>query len=504
MNLRPRLIATALLCVALLAGCSQAAHSPAVAEHAVVAEPALQSLAAPTPTPLPVYAPGTEVAGVAIGGLTPAAAESAIRAALAAYVRPVELVADGMTLTIAPATIDLRADVDSLLVAAAPALGSDTPIKAPLRLTFNESALRDELAAFAAATAIAPELTMMTSTDHLVPSFAYYPGRAIDLERAVAFVGGRISAGFTAAPLALTLWPTDASLRPTLAELAEQLEAVVEAWDGVIGVYLYDLATGAEIGVNAQSVFPGASTIKTAIMLYGYTKLETFTERQWEWMRQMIIESDNLAANDILSAGAGGVGTDWAFRGAVEMSDMLADLGLEHLYLYIPYESLDYIRLYNVKFRCGPKDPVGPPPYTETGCALRATPYAIAQVYRMIDECARGEGILLEKFDLLTPDRCQEMLDLLAENADDTRMVAGLPEGVRVEHKSGWIDNIQADAGIVRSPGGDYILAVYVYKPLGDRLAWPDSLLGGAIADISRLVYTAYNPIRLNRAAPEE
>jgi len=179
------------------------------------------------------------------------------------------------------------------------------------------------------------------------------------------------------------------------------------------------------------------------------------------------------------------------------MSEMLADLGLEHLYLYIPFEAVDYIKLYNIKYRCGPQDPVGEPPYTETGCALRATPYAIGQLYRMIDECARGKGVLLEKFALLRPDRCQEMLDLLAENADRTRMVAGIPDGIRVEHKSGWIEHTQADAGIVRSPGGDYVLAVYVYKPLGDNLAWPDSLLGGAIADFSRLVYTAYNPIRL-------
>lgn len=122
----------------------------------------------------------------------------------------------------------------------------------------------------------------------------------------------------------------------------------------------------------------------------------------------------------------------------------------------------------------------------------------MGQLYRMIDECARGEGVLLEKFELLNPDRCQEMLDLLAENADDTRMVAGIPDGVRVEHKSGWIEHTQADAGIVRSPGGDYVLAIYVYKPLGDQWAWPDEVLGGAIADVSRLVYTAYNPIRLD------
>ncbi|MGQ9480172.1 serine hydrolase [Chloroflexus sp.] len=501
MNLRPRLFAIALICMAFIAGCTSTSRAAMPSEPVLAAAPTQPVIPTPLPTPVPVYADGTEVAGVPIGGLTVAEAEAALSSALSARVTPLRLVAGAYTQTIEPTAISLHADPAALLAAAAPALGSSTPVRIPLQLTFDETALREQMTTFAAESALPPQVTVITATDVLSRSFAYIPGRAIDLDRSLEIVSGMLRRGRTIKPIALTLWPTTDQPRASLEQLATQLEEMAEAWDGVAGVYLYDLATGAEVAVNARSVFPGASTIKTAIMLYAYTKLETFTERQWQHMRRMIIESDNLAANDILAAGAGGTGTDLAFRGAEEMSDMLADLGLEYLYLYVPYESTDYIRLYKVKYRCGPKDPVGEPPYTETGCALRATPYAIGQIYRMIDECARSKGALLEKFALLNPDRCQEMLDLLAENDDNSRMVAGLPEGVRVEHKSGWVDNTQADAGIVRSPGGDYVLAVYVYKPLGDRAAWPDSLLGGAIADFSRLVYTAYNPIQIDPAS---
>lgn len=499
MNLRPRLVAIALLCVAVLAGCSSASRSlpaDAVVASASTVERTPPALAVLPPL-VPVYAPSSKVAGVSISGLTPVEAETVLSAALAEHIMPLQLVADEYSQTIDPTTIAVRPDLSAMLAAAAPALGSDMPVSVPLQLAFDQAALREQMAAFAVASATAPTLTVLSSTDVLSRSFAYVPGRKINLDRSFEIVSSFLRRGQTADPIFLTRWPTDPP-RASFAQLAEQLEAMAAAWDGVIGVYLYDLATGAEVAVNAHSVFAGASTIKTAIMLYGYAKLAEFSERQKESMRAMIIESDNLAANDILAAGAGGTNTETAFRGAEEMSDMLADLGLEHLYLYIPFESLDYIKLYNVKFRCGPKDPVGEPPYTETGCALRATPYAMGQLYRMIDECARGEGTLLERFELLTPNRCQEMLDLLSENADDTRMVGGIPAGVRVEHKSGWIEHTQADAGIVRSTGGDYVLAIYVYKPLGDQWAWPDEVLGGAIADVSRLVYTAYNPIRLD------
>jgi hypothetical protein len=92
------------------------------------------------------------------------------------------------------------------------------------------------------------------------------------------------------------------------------------------------------------------------------------------------------------------------------------------------------------------------------------------------------------------------MLDRLATNHDVTRMVAGLPKGTLAQHKSGWIENMQADAGIVRSPNGDYVLAVYVYKKLTDGVAmWDDAVLAPIVADFSRLAYTAYNPIRLKK-----
>ncbi|MGC8800127.1 MAG: hypothetical protein C0184_17155 [Chloroflexus aggregans] len=500
MNFRPRLFATALLCVALLAGCTTSPRSSVVTDSARISA-AVQPPSTPIPLPplVPVYADGTEIAGVPVGGLSMAEAQTLLTTALPAPTTPILLVAGDVRQPIDPAAIRLRPDLNQLLAAAAPALGSGTPLKVPVQYSFDATALHAKLAEFAAASALSPTFTVITSTDVLSRSFAYLPGRAIDLDRSLEIVSSLLRRGQLTHPIYLTRWPTSEVPRVPPEQLTEQLEALVAEWDGVIGIYLYDLQTGTETAINARTVFAGTSTIKTAIMLYGYTKLASFTEDQWQQMRAMIIESDNLAANDILAAGVGGTNTESAFRGAEEMSDMLADLGLEYLYLYIPFESLDYIRLYNVKFRCGPKDPVGEPPYAETGCALRATPYAIGQLYRMIDECARGEGVLLEKFDLLSPERCQEMLDLLAENADTTRMVAGLPPNIRVEHKSGWIEHTQADTGIVRSPGGDYVLTVYVYKPLGDRWAWPDELLGGAIADVSRLVYTAYNPIRLDR-----
>lgn len=498
---RPRIAVAALIGLLILAACTPAAApQAAVAPTPVPPTPTAVPTATPvppSPTPEPTFAAGSRIGGVDVTGLTMAAATARLQSDLAAVARPITLRADAAELRIAPDAIDLRVPLDDLLADAASALSSGAVAAVPLSISFDEAALRERLAALAEQAGSAPEISVITSTDVLSRSFAYTPGRLLDIDAAVAQFRSRIESGRPGSTLNLRLAAAEEPPRASLEQLQAAVADLAEEWPGVVGFHLHDIATGESIGFQDGTVFAGASTIKTAIMLYAYMNVAEFDATEERWLQRMIVESDNLSANGLLASGAGGSGTDWAFIGADEMSTLLQeDLGLEHTYLYVPYETTDYIRLYKPSYRCGPQGRVGDAPYTEMGACLRATPESMAQLYRMIDECADGEGILPEQYELLTPERCQEMLDRLAENGDDTRMVAGIPEGVRVEHKSGWIENMQADSGIVRSPGGDYVVSIYVYRPLtGGRFLWGDEVMAPAVAAFSRLAYTAYNPV---------
>lgn len=499
--IRPRLAAIGLLSLALIAGCAPAASQippPSAAPAATSAPQSVAPTLVPSATPPPSFAAGSTVAGVAVGGLTLDAAAVKLRAELPAP-SALELRAGAARLTIEPATIGLGADFDALLEQAAASLGSATPAKVPAALMLDEAALRERLAGLAQEVAVAPELRVITTTEALSRSFGYLPGRSLDVDAALAQIREALASNPGRA-ITLELSADTAPPRPKLEQLREQVEAMSKEWKGVVGFRLTDLASGESIGFQDGTVFAGASTIKVAIMLNAYVNLDKFTRLQETWLKKMIVESDNLAANGLLAAAAGGQGTEYAFVGADEMSTMLQNqLGLEHTYLYVPYESVDYIAQNKPKYRCGPKGAVGEKPYTEMGACLRATPRAIAKIYQLIDQCANGEGVLLDEFAKLSPERCQEMLDRLETNGDKTRMVAGVPAGVRVEHKSGWIEDMQADAGTVRSPGGDYVLAVYIYRPLpAGRYLWADEIMAPIVAAFSRLAYTAYNPILLD------
>ena len=210
-------------------------------------------------------------------------------------------------------------------------------------------------------------------------------------------------------------------------------------------------------------------------------------------LKKMIVESDNLKANDLLAAAAGGTTTDSAFEGANQLSAMLADLGLKNTFLYVPFESGDFIKLYKVKFKTGPAKG-GEAPFIKASTTLRTTPFEMAQIYIDLEQCSQGKGVLLEKYgENLTAARCKEMIGWLETNGDHTRMLSGLPKDAKVAHKSGWIPpEIQADAGIVRSPGGDFVIAIYMYQP-GER--YPDTAVKSLLGNVARLVYSYYNPV---------
>ncbi|MBP1465613.1 serine hydrolase [Candidatus Chloroploca sp. M-50] len=501
---RPRFAAIGLCLLMLLTGCTSAAPSMAVTSTMAPTSAVAVATPVPTATPLPVFAVGSSLGGIEVGGLDQAAALTLLREQLPVP-SPLRLRAGSARLTIEPDDIGLVHSAEALLEEALDGLGDTRPVTLPLRVVFDDEALGERLEGLSGEVGRAPTVRVLTETATISRSFAYTPGLTLDLDAAMRQIRAALE---EAEPGVIELELVEDPEVPviSLEQMRDELVAMDEAWPGIVGVHLIDLATGESIGLNDRTVFAGASTIKTAIMLYAYTQLDEFDEDTEAALEAMITESDNLASNDVLAVAAGALGTEYAFLGADAMSVMLEEqLGLRHTYLFVPFEASDYIRVYKPSFRCGPEGRVGEAPFTETGSCLRAEPESMARLYQLIDQCAQGEGELLELFEKLSPSRCTEMLDRLAMNEDATRMVAGVPEGVRVEHKSGWIETMQSDVGIVRSPGGAYVLAIYLYRPLlPGQYFWADEVMAPLVASFSRLAYTAYNPIRLDITEEEE
>ncbi|HEU5089370.1 MAG TPA: serine hydrolase, partial [Roseiflexaceae bacterium] len=362
--------------------------------------------------------------------------------------------------------IKLQLDLDTMLAAATAAKAGD---KIPLAISFDKSLLEARLQQLANKVSVTPEVTVITSTKSISRSFVLAGGQMLDIPAAVEQIGEQLQSVGAPRRITLALVPaTAANARPTPEQLQEQIEAMAKQWKGVVGVYVYDLASDQEIAsLNKNTVFSGASVMKVPILLNSYINLDTFSTKHETWLRKMIVESDNYSANTMLAVSVGGAPTDTdkALEGALKMSAMLKDdLGLQHTYQNMPYEASDYlVKVRGIKIKRGPAQE-GPSPYTDADPVLRTTPAEMSQVFLLIEQCSQGEGLLLDKFERLTPERCAEMIKRLQQNGDHTRLVAGLPDGTAAAHKSGWIEDMQSDVGIVESPGGNYLVAIYVYR----------------------------------------
>lgn len=485
---------------------------------------ALQSL---SPIPKPTFPMGTRVAGVALDNLPTDAAATKLAAEVTIFDQPLELSLGQKSFIIFPNDLQVEIAIDDILVEAylqasrtdsleaptpisptiSPTLAAETPtpmlvtgetdtitVEVPLFVDFDRSELEQRITQFARRESIPPVLEIITNTNPFSRSFGYRPGKIIDVKDAMDQVEERLQNPRLSRRINLALRDDNIVPHATLDQIRGQAEIMAQSWEDVVALYLHDLESDESIGIHENTVFSGASVMKVAILLFSYASLPTFDEEQQEWIEAMIVESDNLTANYMLAAGARGTGTEDALAGAYQMNDMLSQLGLQHTYQYMPYEAHDYLVVVRgIEIKQGPPQE-GEPPYTAADPSLRTTPREMSQIFLWIDQCSNGTGPLLTSYhETLSPARCQEMLDLLARNGDDTRMRRGVPADVRVEHKSGWIEDMQADVGIVRSPGGDFVLGIFLYRDYGVIYSNAQE----AIAGIAHMVYTAYDPVRI-------
>lgn len=497
-HIRFHLAILGMACNLILTACGMVtvAEAPAPSSTEETSAPTTEPSSTPEPEGAITFVHDALIAGIDVGELDTAAAAERLNKRLAALMLPLELHVRDALLMLYPEELELTLPVDELMEEAAQQQATNNKVRVPLQVRFNEDTLRQKLTAFSQQTITPPAPRLITSTDEISRSFGYVPGQHLDVNDALYTVIERLNSPLTTRRVTLELTEDPDALvpRPSFEELREQINLLANDWNGTVGLYLRDLKSGETISINPDTVFSAASIMKVGILLFAYISLPSFDAEQQTAIDAMIINSDNLRANDVLAATVGGTGTDAAYTGVLSMTEMLSSLGLQHSYMNMPYEGYDYlVGLRGIDIQRGPPEE-GTPPYTDADPILRTTPAEISQLFLMINDCSQKQGELLARFPTLSARRCQEMLDLLAQNADTTRLLAGIPPGIRVEHKSGWVQDMHADSGIVRSPGGDYLLTVYLWRGVEEL---PDIWASPVIADFSRLVYTAYNPVKV-------
>ncbi|MCA9971448.1 MAG: serine hydrolase, partial [Anaerolineales bacterium] len=409
--------------------------------------------------------PRTTVAGVAVGGLPTVEAVAAVEAA---YQAPVIVYYEDNRIELLPQDVGFVMDAVRLVDEAAAQQAQQAywqgflqflfkqsldPIEVPLQATHDRDLLADRLAALAAfldSPAKPPQLLVGAS------SFQYgEAGYVADVAASLADVEAALyRTADRQARLQIVAQPEPPL---SLDLLAENIAAQLEAFGGIGSVYVMDLQTGEEISINGDVAISGLSILKIAIFLETYRVLDQPPNEYVQGLLEdTAIRSSNYGANLLLHVIAG---EDNTYAGADALTAFFQRLGLENSFMAVPYDANVVAGRPSTHITPANSDP---DLVTRPDPAMQTTAAEMGTLLSMIYYCAQGKGALLAIYpDEITPTECQAIMDLMVRNVEGNLIRFGVPEDVAVSHKHGWDFVTQGDAGIVFSPGGDFVLVEY-------------------------------------------
>jgi beta-lactamase class A len=235
----------------------------------------------------------------------------------------------------------------------------------------------------------------------------------------------------------------------TDAALERSLAAAAAGFHGRVGIYVRNVSSGTEAGLNADETFPTASTVKTAILA---VLLDRVDRGELDYNAELVMtgtrayDADDISAN--LKDGAKLTPAKLAWLMA-SMSDNTAALWCQEL--------------------------------AGGGAAINAwldaRGFARTRVNsrvagREADRAAFGWGqttpremaeLMLEASSAaaLSPAASEEMLRVLSKSFWDGEALSQIPPTVHAASKQGAVDHSRSEILLVEAPSGRYVLSVY-------------------------------------------
>jgi hypothetical protein len=262
----------------------------------------------------------------------------------------------------------------------------------------------------------------------------------------------------------------------------------------VASIFIMDLKTGEEVNLNGDVAFSAASTIKVPILIDYFRQLWSSVPQLEAWlMANSLLCSNNSSSNLLMQIiGERVSGQPDIFAGIADVTQSAQFLGARNTYITAPFvlgvEGQQFGSIAAPRTSPNPNFNTGPDPYNQT------TAEDMGTLYSLIYDCANyGSGLMTSYPEgEYNQAECRQMLELMSANDLLRLLQGGIPQGVRISHKNGWINDISGDAGIVFPPNGrDYVIAVYLWEQAEFQdytKLWP------LIEGISRAAWNYFNP----------
>ena len=428
------------------------------------------------------FASGTQIAGIAVGGLN---LQQAAERITQAYNVPIELVYEDQLIQARPSQLGFVLETASMVAAAdqqrvtlpfwasfwdylwnRPFNSSNTPLEATIDKNRIRTYLMDE---------ISSRYDQNPDASIPIPGTNSFrvgnPGLVLDIEKSIPLVeqGLRAPAERSVALVISEISPP----RPSSENLEMLLKQIIDRsnFDGLTEIFVMDLekredlnfAYEREINYDPGIAFTAASTVKIPIMVSVFRRLgEPTSQVAADMMKDMIEKSENPPADSLMETFLD------PNIGPIFITQDMQDIGLQntflagHFYLGAPL-----LQRYSTPANQRFDYTTDPDVYNQTTTA------DLGMLLDDIYQCAQtGGGTFAAVFgDDISQSECQLMITYLTQNKIAALLQAGLPDGTNIGHKHGWVTESDGlihtilDAGIVFSPGSNYVVVIAMYQP---------------------------------------
>lgn len=231
-------------------------------------------------------------------------------------------------------------------------------------------------------------------------------------------------------------------------ELQQKLEELTKDFKGTAGIYVYNLKTGKEAGVNADTIFPTASIVKVPILIGLFNKIENgelglndtlvYTkDREYGGSGVMqffkdstVTEVRTLAA--LMITYSDNVTSIWCQElagGGAEINPLMEGLGMDHTRVNSRTEGREKIW---EKYGWG-----------------QTTPREMAMLL-----------VKIRNRELISEAASDEMYRMLTNSFYTDYALSEIPPYVQTAAKQGMVNQSRSELVMVNAPSGDYVFYI--------------------------------------------
>lgn len=272
------------------------------------------------------------------------------------------------------------------------------------------------------------------------------------------------------------------SLLPGLAaaDIGARLNALTAPHGHKVGVSFVNLKTNQRVTVNGSREFPAASVAKLPVLAAAYHRTD---EGMLDLEKKVLFrESDKLGGSGVLQWLRGG--RTYSLRNLIRMMITLSDntatrlvvraVGTPEINAYLKLNGISSTEIVDPTML---KEPPGPRNNL-------TTPLDMA---RLVEKIYRSDGFSAASQ--------KEMLGFMRNQKYRWGIWRGVPPGTVIADKTGNLNGILNDVGIVYTKAGNYVLSIFTYGFLKKR----DARL--LINEISRAAYEEFTGEKVARPA---